>query len=111
MTATYWTEKNDGGGGGYEMTRGNAELEPGVWVNTPAVPIHRLAAVAWFGYDTVVGKDVHHRVPIPWLNVESNLTPVPSPEHSLLTARIQREGLPESVVDDVTAEFGGQDDG
>ena len=43
--------------------------------------IHRLAAIAWFGWDAVVGNDVHHDNKIPWDNREENLTPMTDSEH------------------------------
>ena len=104
MPVTYWTQKNEYGG--YEKAHGNRQLESGEWVNTGQVPVHRLCAVAWFGFDAVAGSDVHHRVPIPWLNVESNLAPLPSEEQSLITSYVNRQGVPHSIIDAVTGEFG-----
>lgn len=46
------------------------------------IPVHRLAAVAWFGYDSVVGNDIHHKNHIPWDNREDNLEPMTHSEHS-----------------------------
>jgi hypothetical protein len=100
----YWTAKNENGG--YEKTKGNAKVD-GEWINTPAVPVHRLCAVAWYGIDAVADADVHHRIPIPWLNIESNLAPLPAPEHAHLTMKFTDEGTPRSVVDDVTEPLGG----
>lgn len=76
------------------------------WPNGGDVLIHRLCAVAWFGEDAVTGNDVHHRVPIPWLNVESNLTPLPPEEHAHLTGKFSRDGTPQSIIDDVTEPLG-----
>ena len=45
------------------------------------IQVHRLAAVAWFGFDAVKNKHVHHEKPIPWLNVEWNLEPMDPREH------------------------------
>lgn len=50
------------------------------------VRIHRLAAVAWFGYDAVVGNDIHHKNGIPWDNREGNLQPLSPSEHKALHA-------------------------
>lgn len=36
-------------------------------------PVHRLLAVAIYGFDEVGGKIVHHKDPIPWLNVPDNI--------------------------------------
>ena len=105
MSLEYWTDKR-----GYERSKGNAKID-GEWMGTPKLRLHRLCAVAWFGWDSVVERDVHHRVPIPWLNVESNLLTLPKPEHSHLTAKFQNGETPQSVVDDVTDSFGGGVDG
>lgn len=50
--------------------------------HTDTVRLHRLAAVAWFGFDAVVGKVVHHRNAIPWDNRESNLQLLTESEHA-----------------------------
>lgn len=44
--------------------------------------IHRLVAVAEFGYDAVVGKDVHHKNGITWDNRPENLELVTREEHT-----------------------------
>jgi hypothetical protein len=54
------------------------------------VKIHRLAAVAWFGYEAVVGKDVHHVSGIPWDNREDNLEPLDPSEHRRRHAKERR---------------------
>ena len=43
--------------------------------------IHRLAAVAWFGWDAVEGKVIHHKNGIRWDNRESNLEPMTDSDH------------------------------
>jgi transposase-like protein len=43
--------------------------------------VHRLSAVAWFGIDEVIGKDVHHKNEIPWDNREENLQLMTRSEH------------------------------
>lgn len=45
------------------------------------VYVHRLAAVAWFGLDAVVNNDIHHDPPIPWLNTEEAVSPIPHGQH------------------------------
>lgn len=98
---THWTGKD-----GYERCRGNWQKESGEWVNTRQLSIHRLCVVAWDGYDAVEDRDVHHRLPVPWLNVESNLLPVPSAEHSVLTDDFRRNGQRKSVKEAVLEGFG-----
>lgn len=45
------------------------------------VSVHRLAAVAWSGFDEVAGNDVHHKNEVPWDNREENLTLLPPDDH------------------------------
>jgi len=45
------------------------------------VRVHRLASVAWYGYDAVVDKDIHHENHIPWDNREFNITPLDPQDH------------------------------
>lgn len=45
------------------------------------VAVHRLAAVAWFGFNAVRDKDVHHVNGVPWDNRESNLALLSPGEH------------------------------
>lgn len=44
--------------------------------------IHRLAAVAWFGFDAVRDHHVHHENRIPWDNREENLELFTPSEHA-----------------------------
>lgn len=46
------------------------------------LPVHRLAAVAWFGWEEVVGRDVHHSNGIKWDTRESNVKPMDHGEHA-----------------------------
>jgi len=47
------------------------------------VRIHRLASVAWFGFDSVCQKDdVHHKSCIPWDNREDNIELLNKMEHT-----------------------------
>lgn len=48
------------------------------------VLIHRLVAVAEFGFDAVSGKVVHHVNEIPWDNRPGNLETMTRSEHSIL---------------------------
>jgi hypothetical protein len=59
---------------GYEVWRSRTD-------GRATVLVHRLAAVAWFGYDAVAGNDVHHRNDVPWDNREVNLRPMDPSEH------------------------------
>ena len=45
------------------------------------VRVQRLAAVAWFGFEAVKNRDVHHKTPIPWLNAEWNFDLLERSEH------------------------------
>jgi len=45
-------------------------------------PVHRLAAIAWFGIDAVKGKDIHHVNGIPWDTREDNLEVLSVAEHN-----------------------------
>jgi len=70
-------------------TRENGYEAWGVRVddNQYTVSVHRLAAVAWSGFETVTDKHVHHKQPIPWLNTEWNLDIMNDGEHKSLHAR------------------------
>lgn len=47
------------------------------------VGIHRLCAVAWFGWDKVVSnEEVHHHSEVPWDNREENLLPTTKSNHT-----------------------------
>lgn len=48
------------------------------------VNIHRLIAVAKYGFDAVANKDVHHKNDIPWDNRPSNIAVLDKTAHSLL---------------------------
>lgn len=60
---------------GYEIWR--TKLAGEVW----RVRVHRLLAVAEFGYEKVVEHDVHHKSNIPWDNRPDNLELVTPEEH------------------------------
>lgn len=52
------------------------------------VGLHRLLAVAVYGVEEVVEHDhVHHPVPVPWLNVQTNVLPVDRETHRHLHNR------------------------
>jgi len=65
---------------GYERTQVFYESKPHI------LYIHRLAAVAWFGFDKVSGNQVHHKNGIPWDNRESNLQNLTTKEHNAIHA-------------------------
>lgn len=96
-----WTAKQENGG--YEYVRGNRKID-GEWINTPKIPVHRLCALAWFGQDAIADRDVHHRISIPWLNVESNLLPITHPEHGMLGG--EKEYGMDAVIEDVLEGMG-----
>lgn len=62
------------------------------------VSIHRLAAVAWFGIEAVVNKQVHHKNGIEWDNRQSNLQPLSPSDHS----KIHAEESPTGSIGGVT---------
>lgn len=64
--------------------KGHERIQAGFDYTIDYVKIHRLAAVAWFGLDAVVGKDIHHKNDIGWDNRESNLQPMDHAAHSEL---------------------------
>lgn len=46
--------------------------------------IHRLIAVAEYGYDTVVDNEIHHESGVGWDNRPSNIRPIEPGEHTAL---------------------------
>lgn len=57
------------------------------------VRVHRLAAVAWFGPESVEhDRVVHHNNRVPWDNREANLTPMTRADHSELHNDAQANG-------------------
>lgn len=57
--------------------------------STSKVRIHRLAAVAWFGFEETAGMVVHHKDPegkkrpgVPWDNRESNIELMTESDHN-----------------------------
>lgn len=76
------------------------------------VSIHRLAAVAWFGYDEVVGNVVHHkdqegrgRGGIPWDNREECLEVMSREDHGKHHAETQ-EWMSGSLYEWIESEEG-----
>jgi hypothetical protein len=44
--------------------------------------LHRLLAMAEYGVDAVADMEVHHKVPVQWLNVPDNVEPLDPDVHS-----------------------------
>ena len=62
---------------GYENWRSSSRETDG----QISVPIHRLLAVAEYGFDAVSGAEVHHKNGIPWDNRPENIEPLSRIEH------------------------------
>jgi len=68
----------------YHRTTANGyeKWQIGIGGDKHDVPVHRLVAVAEYGYDEVVDKVVHHKNHIPWDNRHENLELMSASEHS-----------------------------
>lgn len=57
------------------------------------VRVHRLVAVAEFGFDAIVDQIIHHKNGIPWDNRPCNLVPMDNESHTMQHAkdRVRRE--------------------
>lgn len=62
--------------------RGYELIEHRIDGEVPKVRLHRLLAVAEFGFGEVVDKDVHHRNGIPWANWPGNIELMGHAEHT-----------------------------
>jgi len=71
----------------FRTHRGYEEVMSSVNRHQAVVRVHRLVAVAEFGYDVVADQQVHHKNGIPWDNRPSNLTTVSIDEHAKLHNR------------------------
>lgn len=47
-------------------------------------PLHRLIAVAEYGFDAVAGNDIHHKSGVGWDNRPANIEPIDPAEHVAL---------------------------
>lgn len=62
-------------------------------MKTSSVLVHRLLAVAEYGFDEVCDGIIHHNTPIPWLNTPDNIEVLEShSEHAKLHARKSERG-------------------
>lgn len=68
--AYFYTSKR-----GYEMWAGGVEGE------VKQVAVHRVLAIAEYGFDAVGGKDVHHKNGVPWDNRPENIGLLTRSEH------------------------------
>lgn len=77
-----WCE--NGGASYYMDVNGYMRWESSHNGETDYVAAHRLLAVAEFGYEEVVGNDVHHNNNIPWDNRPANIEVLTHAEHTAL---------------------------
>ena len=61
---------------GYERWR-TSDFDGG----SEIVFVARLLAVSEYGFEAVKDKEVHHKIPIPWLNTPENITPLDQSAH------------------------------
>ena len=61
------------------------------------VRIHRLLAVAKYGFDTVADNDVHHENGIPWDNRPDNISVLPHEEHVRLHSTKHKDNVQTEV--------------
>jgi len=100
-TAHYWAEKHGierrpRGGVRKEYARLTVDKDgyPVWWgrhTYSERMLVHRLAAVAWFGYEPVAESDVHHQNSVPWDNREANLEVLGHGEHARLHGLERRD--------------------
>ena len=80
--------RTDGCGGNYEVVRVDGEDVDGE--GPRFVSLHRLAAVAWGELGSLSDPQaVHHRVPVPWLNMKDNLVSLSWHDHGSVERRRQ----------------------
>jgi len=66
------------------FTRRRGYSYAGCGVSDDQVAMHRLLAVAEYGLDEVIGKDVHHKNGVPWDNRPENIELLTRSEHQTL---------------------------
>lgn len=69
--------------------------------NKASVFVHRLLAVAEYGFEAVVGNDVHHKNGIQWDNRPSNIELLDHAEHSSVTNTI----LSDKQLDEIAERY------
>jgi hypothetical protein len=75
----------------FQRPRGHAMLQNKYKGETFSVPVHRLVAVAEYGFDEVKNMDVHHKNEIKWDNRPENLELLTRSEHRKLHVELERE--------------------
>jgi len=78
----------------YTEARGYERVQSSIWGEISRVGVHRLAAVAEYGLEAVVDKDVHHRNGVPWDNRPGNLELIAPSEHGSLHAEERHSDSP-----------------
>jgi hypothetical protein len=65
----------------YTIKRGYEAVDSTIDENSNPVHLHRLLAVAKYGFEAVKGMDVHHKNRIPWDNRSENIELLSRSEH------------------------------
>ena len=75
--------------------------------STERILIHRLLAIAEYGFDAVAGNDIHHKNGVKWDNRPSNIAPIEHGEHrSLHHLEDEREYRDEDTLRELYVEQG-----
>ncbi|MDL5361311.1 hypothetical protein [Halalkalicoccus sp. NIPERK01] len=73
--------------------------------NSPTIYVHRLAAVAWYGFEEVCSSQIHHQSEVPWLNIDGNdwselgIVPLSRAEHKKEHYRVSDQSLLQAVAE------------
>jgi len=63
-----------------------------------SIPAHRVLSYGWGDLDSALFsedmREIHHRIPIPWLNTEENLEPLTPEAHRARDARRREIAAP-----------------